>query len=110
MVTSAVRPRRGTPPESSACLVAREQLSGGEQQRVAVARAIAKRPGVLLCGEPTGALDSSTGVHVLEASERTHNELGTTVVVIAYNVRIVAMSKAPCIRSASSNREVASLN
>lgn len=68
------------------------QLSGGEQQRVAVARAIAKRPGVLLCDEPTGALDSSTGVHVLEALERTHSELGTTVVIITHNVGIAAMA------------------
>lgn len=68
------------------------QLSGGEQQRVAVARAIAKRPGVLLCDEPTGALDSSTGTHVLEALERTHRELGTTVVIITHNVGIAAMA------------------
>lgn len=68
------------------------QLSGGEQQRVAVARAIAKRPGVLLCDEPTGALDSSTGVRVLETLERAHRELGTTVVVITHNVGIAAMA------------------
>jgi putative ABC transport system ATP-binding protein len=68
------------------------QLSGGEQQRVAVARAIAKQPGVLLCDEPTGALDSSTGVHVLEALERAHNELGTTVIIITHNVGIAAMA------------------
>ncbi len=68
------------------------QLSGGEQQRVAVARAIAKRPGVLLCDEPTGALDSSTGVRVLETLERAHSELGTTVIVITHNVGIAAMA------------------
>jgi len=68
------------------------QLSGGEQQRVAVARAVAKRPGVLLCDEPTGALDSSTGVRVLETLERAHNELGTTVIIITHNVGIAAMA------------------
>jgi len=66
------------------------QLSGGEQQRVAVARAIAKRPGVLLCDEPTGALDSATGTRVLQALERAHHELGTTVVIITHNVGIAA--------------------
>ncbi|MBR0552022.1 ABC transporter ATP-binding protein [Stakelama marina] len=69
------------------------QLSGGEQQRVAVARAIAKRPGVLLCDEPTGALDSITGVRVLEALARAHDELGATVIVITHNVGIAAMAR-----------------
>nr|WP_137678683.1 ABC transporter ATP-binding protein [Parerythrobacter lutipelagi] len=68
------------------------QLSGGEQQRVAVARAIAKRPGVLLCDEPTGALDSATGVRVLETLAEANRELGTTLILITHNAGIAAMA------------------
>lgn len=68
------------------------QLSGGEQQRVAIARAIAKGPDVLLCDEPTGALDVKTGVRVLEAIEHIHKELGTTTVVITHNAVIADMA------------------
>ncbi|MBI5075443.1 MAG: ABC transporter ATP-binding protein [Nitrospirae bacterium] len=68
------------------------QLSGGEQQRIAIARAISKNPEVLLCDEPTGALDSETGVVVLEALERVNRELGTTTVIITHNVDIADMA------------------
>jgi putative ABC transport system ATP-binding protein len=68
------------------------QMSGGEQQRVAIARAIAKNPAVLLCDEPTGALDSETGVVVLEALEKVNRELGTLTVLITHNVGIADMA------------------
>ena len=68
------------------------QLSGGEQQRVAVARAIAKRPDVLLCDEPTGALDLSTGRLVLEAIRRVNEELRTTTAIITHNAIIAEMA------------------
>jgi len=68
------------------------QLSGGEQQRVAIARAISKNPDVLLCDEPTGALDSATGIRVLEALERANRELGTTTIIITHNADIAGMA------------------
>ena len=68
------------------------QLSGGEQQRVAIARAIAKNPDVLMCDEPTGALDVRTGITVLSAIERINAELGTLAVVITHNVAIADMA------------------
>jgi putative ABC transport system ATP-binding protein len=68
------------------------QLSGGEQQRVAIARAIAKGPDVLLCDEPTGALDVHTGVLVLESLQRINRQFGTTTVIITHNAVIAEMA------------------
>jgi putative ABC transport system ATP-binding protein len=68
------------------------QLSGGEQQRVAIARAVVKQPDVLLCDEPTGALDYATGKRVLEVIAKVNAELGTTAVVITHNAAIAGMA------------------
>jgi putative ABC transport system ATP-binding protein len=68
------------------------QMSGGEQQRVAIARAVAKNPEVLLCDEPTGALDFSTGVKVLKLLSTINKEYGKTVVIITHNQPIAQMA------------------
>ncbi|MER2173285.1 MAG: ABC transporter ATP-binding protein [Carnobacterium sp.] len=68
------------------------QLSGGEQQRVAIARALAKQPKLLLCDEPTGALDYETGKQVLKILQDTCKKTGTTVIVITHNKAIAPMA------------------
>ena len=68
------------------------QLSGGEQQRVAIARALAKNPKLLLCDEPTGALDYNTGKAVLTLLQGTCRNMGKTVIVITHNQALTAMA------------------
>ena len=68
------------------------QLSGGEQQRVSIARAIAKNPLLLLCDEPTGALDYTTGISILELLRKVNREMGKTVIVITHNSDIALMA------------------
>ncbi|MBE5961911.1 MAG: ABC transporter ATP-binding protein [Lachnospiraceae bacterium] len=68
------------------------QLSGGEQQRVSIARAVAKNPKLLLCDEPTGALDYNTGKQVLKILQDTCRKMGTTVIVITHNSAIAPMA------------------
>ena len=89
-----------------------KQLSGGEQQRVAIARALAKNPKLLLCDEPTGALDYNTGKAVLKLLQDTCRETGMTVVVITHNQAITAMAdriirvKSGTIRSMEMNPHI----
>jgi len=68
------------------------QLSGGEQQRVSIARALSKRPKLLLCDEPTGALDYNTGKMILKLLQQKSREDGLTVVLITHNLAITPMA------------------
>ena len=68
------------------------QLSGGEQQRVAIARALAKNPKLLLCDEPTGALDYNTGKAILRLLQDTARKTGMTVIIITHNAALTAMA------------------
>ncbi len=68
------------------------QLSGGEQQRVSIARAIAKNPKILLCDEPTGALDSKTGKKIIELLQKTCHDTKTTTIIITHNSIIATIA------------------
>ena len=68
------------------------QLSGGEQQRVSIARALAKNPKLLLCDEPTGALDYATGKQILSLLQNTCRETGMTVIIITHNTSLTPMA------------------
>lgn len=88
------------------------QLSGGEQQRVAIARALAKNPKLLLCDEPTGALDYVTGKNILKLLQDTCRRTGMTVVIITHNSALTAMAdrvisiKSGTIQSGRKNEHV----
>ncbi|NQU03898.1 MAG: ABC transporter ATP-binding protein [Syntrophaceae bacterium] len=68
------------------------QMSGGQQQRVAIARALAKQPNLMLCDEPTGALDQQTSVTVLKTLYNLNQELNTTIIIITHNLNIAKMA------------------
>ena len=88
------------------------QLSGGEQQRVAIARALANNPRLLLCDEPTGALDYNTGKAILKLLQDTSRSTGMTVIIITHNKALCAMAdrvirvKSGTIRSVQKNEEI----
>ncbi len=88
------------------------QLSGGEQQRVSIARALAKKPKLLLCDEPTGALDYATGKEVLKLLQDQSRENGMTVAIITHNSALAAMAdrvirvKSGTIRSVMKNEHI----
>ena len=85
------------------------QLSGGEQQRVSIARAVAKRPTMLLCDEPTGALDSKTGVLILNLLQEMSNNQNTTIVIVTHNA-ILAEAADKVIRIKNGQIESITIN
>lgn len=70
-----------------------KELSGGEQQRISIARAVVKNPDLLLCDEPTGALDYESSKEILKLLEKINKEFGTTILMITHNAAISAMAK-----------------
>ena len=68
------------------------ELSGGEQQRVSIARAIAKQPKALLCDEPTGALDNETGIMALKILRNLNKDIGTSIILITHSKEIAKMA------------------
>jgi len=85
------------------------QLSGGEQQRVSIARAIAKKPTMLLCDEPTGALDSKTGTLILNLLQEMNNKLNTTLIIVTHN-EILSLAADKTIRIKNGKIESISIN
>ena len=85
------------------------QLSGGEQQRVSIARALCKNPALLLCDEPTGALDSKTGLQVLALLSKVSRQYGNTIAIITHNTAIAPMADR-VIRMRSGQIESVTLN
>jgi putative ABC transport system ATP-binding protein len=85
------------------------QLSGGEQQRVSIARAVAKQPAMLLCDEPTGALDSKTGVLILNLLQEMSNNKNTTVIIVTHNA-ILAEAADKVIRIKNGQIESIAIN
>ncbi|MBE6493942.1 MAG: ABC transporter ATP-binding protein [Methanosphaera stadtmanae] len=85
------------------------QLSGGEQQRVSIARAIAKKPTMLLCDEPTGALDSKTGTLILNLLQEMNNNLNTTLIIVTHN-EILSLAADKTIRIKNGKIESISIN
>lgn len=81
------------------------QVSGGQQQRCAIGRALVKNPGLLLCDEPTGALDYKTSKEILQLMEDVNHEYGCTIIIVTHNAAIARMGQprtAPAATDASS--------
>ena len=92
------------------------QLSGGEQQRVSIARAIVKKPNILFCDEPTGALDEATSINVLELIQQLNTSFNTTIVLITHNIsiaeiadKVITLNSGKIVKVEAQTRKKASL-